>query len=191
MMGRLRNPAAAPGPSRKLVWLNFGVFQIVWMGAVLSAAHGEPLLGCGLIALAVAWHLKVAPAPRQEIKLIALVSLIGLAFECLRMLQADVIYPSGQPVDWLPAYWLIALWALLATTLNLSLRWLHAYPGISAFFGLFGGPLAFMAGARLGAATFVNQQQALLSLAVGWFVLMPALVRLSRRCDGFAPQGAA
>jgi hypothetical protein len=173
-------------PARPLVWLNFAVFQIVWTGVILSVAQGMPWLGCLLVAAAIALHLRLAPSAKAELQLIAVVTLLGAAFECLRLTQADVIYPNGQLASWMPAYWLLALWALMATTLNLSLRWLHGRMALAAILGLVGGPLAFSAGVRLGAARFENETQALISLGVGWLVIMPLLVLLARRFDGFS-----
>jgi Protein of unknown function (DUF2878) len=127
MMGQaqlLDHRARATPPGRGLVWLNFAVFQIVWTAVILSVAHGLPWLGCLGVALAVALHLYLAPSPRQEIKLLACVTLIGTAFECLRLTQADVVYPNGQFAPWLPAYWLLALWALMAA------GWFFIMPGL-------------------------------------------------------------
>lgn len=171
-----------PTPRHKLV--NFLVFQAAWMVAVIGAARGLPLAGAAAIAGAVAWHLAVAEAPRREAQLVVAVTLLGLAFETLRLQQGDVAYPSGQPFGGLPPYWLVALWSLLAIALNVTLRWLRGRLWLAALLGLAAGPLSFMAGVRLGGARFIDERSALLSLAAGWFVLMPLLVMMARRWDG-------
>jgi len=173
-----------PGPTLRHKIGNFIVFQGAWTVAVVGAAHSLPLAGLAAIAAAVLWHLAVVSEPRREVRLVAAVSLVGLAFETLRLLQGDVAYPSGQPVAWLPPYWLVALWSLLAIALNVSLRWLRGRLWLAALLGLFAGPLSFAAGARLGGARFVDERSALITLAAGWFVLMPLLMAMAARWDG-------
>lgn len=41
------------------------------------------------------------------------------------------------------------------------------------------GPLAFIAGEKLGAVQFIDRSLALLALAVGWACLMPMLLWLA------------
>ncbi|MBL8483961.1 MAG: DUF2878 family protein, partial [Rhodocyclaceae bacterium] len=115
------------------------------------------------------------------------VTLTGLAYEMLRLPAGDVIYASGQPYAFLPPYWLIALWALLACALNVSMRWIRNRPLVAALCGLLGGPASFLAGVRLGAAQFVDMQAALFALAAGWCFMLPLLGWLATRYDGYAP----
>ena len=96
-----------------------------------------------------------------------------------------VIYPSGQPFGQLAPAWILAMWPLLATTLNVSLRWLKGRYLLAALFGAIGGPLAFLAGERLGAVVFPDTGLTMIVLAVGWATLFPLLMRLSQRYDGF------
>ncbi len=184
-------PASAPAPSLRLQLLNFAIFQAAWTAAVLGAAGGWPLLGVAAIAAALAWHLWRSAAPAQEARLALAVSGIGLVFETLRLTLADTSYPSGQPLAWLPPYWLVALWTLMAITLNVTLRWLRGRWALAAALGAIGGPLAFLGGERLGGAQFTDPTSALTSLALGWAVLMPLLVALAQRWDGVCPPPAA
>jgi len=79
---------------------------------------------------------------------------------------------------------------LFATTLNLSMRWLRGRIVLAAAIGCAGGPLAYLAGHRIGGIQFVDETSALLMLAVGWALLMPLLVRLGETFDGVSPQTA-
>ena len=81
---------------------------------------------------------------------------------------------------------MIALWAVFATTLNVSLRLLHNRHVVAAVLGAVAAPLAYYAGSRLGAVEFVNVGTALLVIGAGWVVLMPVLVSLAARLDGYA-----
>jgi uncharacterized membrane protein YfcA len=75
------------------------------------------------------------------------------------------------------------LWVLLATTLHRSMRWLQSGLLLPALLGAVAAPLSYLAGARLGALTLVQLRPALLAQAVGWAVLLPALLRLTRRLN--------
>jgi hypothetical protein len=77
-----------------------------------------------------------------------------------------------------------ALWALLGTTLNVSMGWLKRRALLAALMGAVAGPLSYVAGVRLGAAHFVDADRALLLLAIGWALAMPALMALAERLDG-------
>ena len=172
------------GPTTLRKVANFVVFQGAWTVAILAAAHGAPAAAAVAIAVAVAWHLAVSAAPGREARLVATVMLIGFVFEMVRLPLHDIAYASGQPVPWLPPYWLVGMWGLLAITLNVSLRWLHGRWALAALLGLVGGPLSFVAGVRLGGASFVDRDLALLTLAAGWFLLMPLLTAVAGRLDG-------
>jgi len=112
---------------------------------------------------------------------------VGLVAETITVNLGFVTYPCGQPVAWLPPYWLVALWGEFAMTLNVTLRWLKRRPLLSAALGAIFGPLSFLGGVRLGAARFASEAAALLSLAIEWAVLMPLVMSLSNRFDGVAP----
>jgi hypothetical protein len=71
------------------------------------------------------------------------------------------------------------MWVLFATTINYGLAWVKRSWLISAGMGLIGGPLAFFAGAGLGAVTFTNTPLALVVIGVGWAVLLPLVVLIS------------
>ncbi|MEZ5451079.1 MAG: DUF2878 family protein, partial [Thiolinea sp.] len=87
--------------------------------------------------------------------------------------------------------WMLLLWPLFATTLNVSLRWLRDLPLFwSALGSALLAPLSYSAGQQLGAIQFSQPSVALAAIALGWTVLMPLLVWLARRQDGFRPPQA-
>jgi hypothetical protein len=71
------------------------------------------------------------------------------------------------------------MWALFATTINVSMAWLKNRWLLASSMGAIFGPLAFIAGERLGAVQFIDRPLALLALAVGWACLMPMLLWLA------------
>lgn len=164
---------------------NFIAFQVGWLACVLGGAHGLPWAGVIIATLVCAWHVLRAPTPRLELWVLALALLVGLLFETAMVAIGLIAYPPGQFALAGVPLWMLALWPLFGTTLNLSLRWLHNRLLLSALFGAIGGPLSYYAGARLGAITFASPAIALAAVSVGWASLMPVLVWVARRRDGF------
>lgn len=171
-----------PGP-RWAILLNVALFQAAWFACVIAAAHGRVAWGVAAVALAAAVHLALSAQPAAELWLLLIIAVIGLAWDSLVLATGWIGYSSGMFSHWLAPTWIVAMWVLFATTLNVSLRWLRGRPVVGALFGLVGGPLAFYGGARLGAVQLLAPMQALGLQGVGWAVLTPALVRLSRRFD--------
>lgn len=176
------------GATRRVQIVSFVLFQIAWFAAVMGAAHRWPTLGTFLVLAVVAVHILMSVRPRTELAFVAIVVALGLLFESAVAVQGHIVYPSGQPVSWLAPYWIVALWGLLATAPNVTLRWLKRRPGLAAVLGAICGPASFLAGVRLGGARFVDAMPALLTLAIAWAVLMPTLMALSIRLDGFAAE---
>ena len=181
---RRRSMNSPTRPTLALKGVNFLVFQTAWFAAVLGAAQHTPLWGTATVLAAIGWHLAAAARPAQEARLVAAVALIGFGVETAVVLQGHVVYPSGQPIELLAPYWMVALWALLAITLNVTMRWLKGRHALAALIGAIAGPASFYSGVQLGGARFVDTLPALLTLAGSWAVLLPVLMVLSVRFDG-------
>ena len=165
--------------------INFLLFQIGWFACVLGAAYQLPWAGTLSVIAIVAYHLLRAPRPLPEMKLIAFALLIGFCWDSLLVASGLLIYQEGMFNEMIAPHWIIAIWALFASTLNVSLRWLKGHYLIAALFGMAGGPLAYYAGSELGAVALLDPFLSLLALAIGWAVMMPLLVFLSGQFDGF------
>jgi hypothetical protein len=169
------------------MFLNFAAFQIGWFSCVLGAANELPWAGPLAVGLIVALHLSLARRWVGEAWLILVAMAMGMVADSLLVLSGWVAYPNGA---WLPGfapYWIIAMWGLFATTLNVSMRWLRDRLPLTFLLGAAGGPLSYLAGARLGAMEFVESVPAILALALIWALAMPALTLLAARLDGFSP----
>jgi hypothetical protein len=177
-------------PTRAMQWTNAVVFQCAWFAGVLGAAHQVPLAGTVCVLAAIGWHLAVSDRPAQEARLVAAVCAIGFLVESGIVWQGHVAYPSGQPHAGLAPYWIVALWGLLAISLNVTMRWLRGRLWLAAALGAMLGPLSFSSGVRLGGAQLLHPTPALLTLALVWAVALPALVALSVRFDGVGVRGA-
>jgi hypothetical protein len=166
--------------------LNAALYQAGWLACTLGAAHGWRWAGPAAVAAIVAWHLARASRPAAELRLVAIAAAGGLFFETALMQSGWLAYAGGPgPVELAPL-WIVALWALFATTFNVSLRALRARPVLAAILGAVGGPAAYYAGARLGALELVSPIPALAAIAIVWAIATPVLMRVARSHDGYA-----
>lgn len=165
--------------------INIVIYQLSWIACILGGANGMPLLGVAVVAAAVAYHLYRAGDARAELILICYAALIGTVWDSLLVAAGWLVYPSGTLIEGTAPYWIVALWIVFATTLNVSLRWFKQHLVVAALFGAAGGPLAFYAGARLGGVTFTDTTIALTALGLGWTALMPSMMLLAQRYNGY------
>jgi len=164
--------------------VNFVLFQIGWFACVIGAGRGWPLAGTAVAAVIVATHVLRAARPARELKLVGVALAIGLVWDSALVSSGWMRFTSGVLVGGIAPPWILALWALFATTLNVSLGWLKGRPVVAALLGGVAGPLSYWAGARLGAVEFVAVTPALGALAIGWAVMTPLLVAATGRFDG-------
>ena len=132
----------------------------------------------GIIAL----HLFRAQRPASEALLVGACGVLGGAWDSLLVAFGWVSYPSGMLLPFAAPYWIVGMWMLFATTLNVSLGWLRGRDGLAIAFGAAGGPLAYFTGEKLGGIILVQPTAALVALGLGWAVMMPLLLRLADRC---------
>lgn len=170
----------------KMTLINFVLFQIGWFACVLGSAYSYPWLGTSIAILIISYHVLLSKFPAREIWLIIFAILIGGIWDSLLVWMQLISYNNGMWSQNLAPHWIIALWALFATTLNVSLRWMKGKWLIAVIAGAIAGPLAYYAGHRLGAVYFSDTSTALIYLGVGWAVFMPLLLLVSQRLDGYA-----
>jgi hypothetical protein len=164
--------------------------QAGWFACVESAAHGAPWIGTLFVVALLAAHLCIVVRPGEEFKLVLAVVVIGALWESALVRAGLLAYPSGTILRGTAPYWIPALWALFAAQLNTSYRWLKPRLVLASLFGAIAGPLSFRAGVALGALRFVQPLAAVLALAIGWAVLLPMILVISRRWDGVSQRAA-
>jgi hypothetical protein len=158
---------------------NIAGYQAVWFLAVYGAAAGRvwpALLAAALFAL---WQLAVSRERAADLRLIGMALALGMLIDGALARSGLLAYASAAPA--LPPrgapLWILALWVSFALTLNHSLRWLRGRFVPAVLTGAVGGPLAYLAAARLsGAVSFAAPAwQALAGLALGWAVALALL----------------
>ena len=173
----------------KAALVNALLFQAGWLICVLGAAYQRPLAG-SLVALGIiAWHLSRAVRPRREAWLIAIAGATGAVWDSLLVSLKLLEYASGTLVAGTAPYWIVVMWMLFATTLNVSLRWFKQHLILAVPVGAVAGPAAYYAGYSLGGVYLPDPFLALAALSAGWAVLLPIMLRTAVRLDGFPAPG--
>jgi hypothetical protein len=105
------------------VLVNALVFKVAWVSTIFGGANELPLFGPLVVMIAVAIHLWRAAEPHRELALVVLTGAIGLAWDSVMVAAGWLSYPSGTFVAGLAPYWIVGMWMLFATTLNVTFRW--------------------------------------------------------------------
>ena len=137
------------------VFLNAALYQAGWLACTLGAAHGMPWAGPAAAAAIIWWHLARAPRASDELRLLGVAAATGLLFETALLHSGWISYPGTSGPGSLAPLWMVTLWALFATTFNVSLRRLRDYPVMASMLGAVGAPVAYYAGAGMGALTLI------------------------------------
>ena len=154
--------------------INFVLFQSIWFIFILSAAHDSlygALVGFCLLILQYLHGTKLF----ADCVLIGLAVVIGFIHDGLLKYFNFITY-NIVFIDFYSPIWIIGLWISFALTINHSLAWLQNKPVLQIFFGLIGGPLAYLAGEKLGAITLSHEYTPYF-LALSWATLTPVLFK--------------
>lgn len=174
--GRRPNLCLSAIPVRYSSLLNYLFYQAGWFACVLGAAAGWPGLGLLVATTLIVAHLGLATDRRRELSRIALAVGVGIVVESLHIAAGTYQFTSGIVVAALPPPWLLVMWAQMATTFQFSLRPIMERPRRAAMFGALGGPIAFLAGERLGAVMLHRPlAPGMALLAITWAIAMTTL----------------
>ena len=164
--------------------LNFALFHIGWLACVVGAASNMSLLGSSIALLLIAVHLFTVANFRAELYLVLAAVVIGFVWETLLLSQQWLAYAGASLSSNLAPYWLVIMWALFATTINVSMAWMKNRWLLAVVMGAIFGPMAFIAGEKLGAVEFLDNQRALIALSFGWAILMPLILWVAAKING-------
>lgn len=156
--------------------INFVGFQAAWFACVFMAAKHQPMIGIAVASVVASIYLYLAENRAREISLLAAITLIGATWDSLLTSQQILVFNSGMMSPYLAPTWIIAMWLSFATTINVAFRWLYQRYVLAFVLGAISGPLAYQAGAALGAVSIPDNVTANIFLAFGWGVLMPLFI---------------
>ena len=162
--------------------VNYTLYQIGWFACVLGAASQRPWTGCLIAMFLVGVHLALSGERLLEVQLVLVATAVGAAVEMIQVAAGTYRFTSGTVNDALPPPWLLVMWAQFATTFRGSLRGVLTRPVLAMLFGAAGGPIAFLAGERLGAVTLLPPlAPSLLRLSISWAIALVVFSAVVRR----------
>jgi len=165
--------------SQKQILVNFILFQLGWFSCVLMAAQGLPEVGITIALLLVFVQLFLAENRKNLLILIAIVTLIGSAWDSVMTSTGILVFDAGMIASFLAPGWIIAMWLMFATTLNVSFRWLFGRYWLAMLLGAICGPLTYQAGAAMDAVVIPDNLLANSVIALGWALLMPLYIKFA------------
>lgn len=146
--------------------------QLIWFLSVLGGNTGAL---CGMAIVAI--HLILSDSRTADLKMMGFLLFVGLLVD--GTLHQTGFYSFTIPGFPIP-FWLLVIWLGLAITPHHSLSWMKNRLRLSMLLGALGGPFAYWAGVRLGAASFNwSQLSSIALLAVVWGLLWPAVMYFS------------
>ena len=153
--------------------INYALYQIGWFACVLGGASHRRWTGFLVAMILVGVHLALSVERSLDVRLVVLATAVGAVVETIQIAAGTYRFTSGTVIDALPPPWLLAMWAQFATTFRFSLRGVITRPVSAALLGAVGGPIAFLAGERLGAVTRLPPlTPGLLRLSISWAIAL-------------------
>lgn len=164
--------------------VNYALYQIGWLACVMGAARSQPEVGTLSAISLLLVHLSLASEVKRELRLIAAFGLFGAALDTLHSCLGVLQFVSGHWMGCVAPLWIIVMWMQFATLFRYCLRWVLRRYMLGALLGALGGPLAFWAGERLGAISFMPHTWVSLAvLAINWAIALPFLMWLAAGND--------
>ena len=165
--------------------INYALYQIGWFACVIGGASHRPWTGFLVAMILVGVHLALSVERSLEVRLVVLATVVGAVVEAIQIWTGTYRFTSGTVSDALPPPWLLAMWAQFATTFRFSLRSVMMRPVSAVLFGAAGGPIAFLAGERLGAITLQPPlAYGLFRLSISWAIALVVFSSVVRRVTG-------
>ena len=167
---------------RRTPLINYALYQAGWFACVLGGASHRPWTGFLIAVILIGVHLTLSLERSLDVRLVVMATAVGLVVEAVQIATGTYRFSSGTVNDALPPPWLLAMWAQFATTFRFSLRRVIKRPLYAALFGAAGGPIAFLAGERLGAVTLLPPlTQGVLRLSMSWAIALVVCAAVVRR----------
>ena len=154
---------------------NAVLFQCGWFACVLGGDSRWLLVAAAVLAIHLLWTRSWS----AEVQVILAVTLLGTVIDT--SLRTFGVFHFNVPGPLIP-FWLVLLWALLATTLRHCLAWSAQPWWRASLLGAVGGPLSYYAGSQLAGVSFgYGTTPTMIGLALLWALLFPALHWIARQ----------
>lgn len=157
--------------------INFALFQAGWFACVLGEANNMRGLALAVTGSVIGVNILCSKDRPGDLLLVVAVAATGFCVDTVNLCLGVFTLTGSPRFPYVCPLLLVALWALLGTTLRNSMSWLAGRYALAAALGAVAGPLSYLGGAKLGAVTMhPNRTFSIAALAVAWTVVMPMLV---------------
>ena len=155
-------------------------FQIGWFLCIVSVPNNLELPALLICAVLVGIHFLYSGSRVQDFKISLICLGLGIVLDSI-VQYFSIIDFYGWALGPLSPFWLWMIWVMFGLTLNSSLSFLqNQHWLVSALAGLLFGPLSYLAGSKLGAASLPDKLISLGTLALIWMITLPLLVLLGK-----------
>lgn len=171
--------------------LNIAALHVGWTACVLGAARGFAAIGPTVVAGLLLTHLTFSPRRGRDAVVIGATVIVGVVADGFLLKLGFIAFDSGVIAGIVIPLWMMALWANFATSLNLTLAFLHRRHLLSALLGAVGGAVAYMGGVRLGALSMPHDMwMGGGVVAIEWALVTPIVIRLAAYVDALCGRRA-
>jgi len=130
-----------------------------------------------MVPIGLALHLRYCQDRGAEVRALFWVTLAGCVLDSV--LGAMGVFDFAQ---WPLPLWLALLWLVLASGLRHSLAWAARPVWLGALLGMLGGPLAYLAGARLAQVALpMGVMPTAIVLGMIWALVFPLALGIALR----------
>lgn len=167
-------------------WVRFGVNSAIFYAAWFVCVLLQMPWAVWFAAAAVVVHLTWVRPGHREWLVVIVCSALGIVIDSaltatgvFRFDSADVGAIMGT---WLAPIWLMAIWLVFATTLNVSMKPFASRLWLAALLGGIAAPMSYFAGARLDVVSFpLGTPTTLLLLGAIWVFIFPLFLFVAGR----------
>ena len=158
-------------------WANFAAFQLAWLVAVWGASVGLSWLGPVAVAGWVSAYALWQNRARADVPLWLGAGVLGGVTDSILVWSGAMAFPESAGPGFPTTLWMIALWINFAAALRHCMGWLCGRFVLATVFGAIGGPLAYLAGDKLGALEI----HVLPAVVIAWTLVMPCLLLIEMK----------
>ncbi len=165
-------------------WTSLVTWKAGWLGAVISASQGLPVLGSMIVFATAIGAAALGGGGVRELRLLGIAVAGGYMIDSSMVIMGVIGFPDDAQFGGPSTIWMSLLWANLAmnTRCGLVFGWLDGRPWLAMALGALTGPLAYLAGARVGAVDLPSGKLvAFGALAVTWALAFPLIYLLRER----------
>jgi hypothetical protein len=162
--------------------INYALFYLGWFLCLYSATHGKPWIAIFSGLFVTAFFFFIAKEKKPLVLTLLYTLFIGFwidtSFKYFHLISYETswsFFRGGAP------FWILSIYALLATSIDTSLLWLSNKVILSMILGFVGGLLSYRGAALVGAITFEqNIYVCLVIIGIVWAIFLPSIFKIHK-----------